>query len=68
MQDSVPPEIAVIAAENLGLEPIGVQYFGVMPRMVLLALEAWPRRDYARYLAKHQRAAAARFQKLRPPR
>lgn len=57
---------AVEIAENLGLEPIETQYCGMMPRMVLLCLEAWPRSDYSRYLAKHGRAAAQRMQALVP--
>lgn len=61
LQDSVPPEAAVAVAESLGLESIGTQYIGMMPRMVLLCLEAWPRHDYVRFLAKHGRAAAERF-------
>lgn len=67
LQQSAPPELAQILGDAIGLEPIGSHYFGVMPRMVLLCLEAWSRPDYVRFLAKHGRAAAERFQKLRPP-
>jgi Fe-S-cluster containining protein len=57
-------ETAVEVADGLGLEPIGTQYCGMMPRMVLLCLEAWTRRDFARFLARHGRAAAQRMQAL----
>lgn len=66
LQDSVPPDTAVSIAEDLGLENIGTQYFGMMPRMVLLCLEAWPRRDYVRFLAEHGRLAAQRFARISP--
>jgi hypothetical protein len=59
LQETVPPETAMAIAADLGLEPIGVPYFGMMPRMVWLCLEAWPRTDYVRFLARHGRAAAA---------
>lgn len=36
-------------------------YVGALPRMVLLALEAWDRSDFAAYLAEHAPAAAARL-------
>ena len=61
LQDTVPPDLAVRIALDLGLEPIGTQYAGMMPRMVLLCLEAWPRHDYVRFLARHGRLAAERF-------
>ena len=61
LQESAPPQFAVLLGESVGLEDIGMHYFGVMPRMVLLCLEAWGRADYARFLAKHVRAAAERL-------
>lgn len=67
LQDAAPPEIAQVLAESVGLEPIGMHYFGVMPRMVLLCLEAWGREDFERFLARQVRAAAERYQKHRPP-
>lgn len=66
LQETVPGATAVRIADSLGLEAIGTQYFGMMPRMVLMCLEAWPRRDYARFLAGHARAAAARIRALMP--
>jgi Fe-S-cluster containining protein len=64
LQETVPPETAVAIAEDLGLEAIGTQYFGMLPRMVWLCLEAWPRRDYIKFLAKHARAAAERIEAI----
>ncbi len=57
--EAVQPETAEVVAEALGLEPIDAPYFGALPRMVLLCLEAWARPDYARFLGEHGRAAAA---------
>lgn len=57
--EAVQPETAEAIAEALGLAPIDAPYFGALPRMVLLCLEAWARPDYARFLGKHGRAAAA---------
>ncbi|MBZ0236110.1 MAG: YkgJ family cysteine cluster protein [Deltaproteobacteria bacterium] len=62
--ETVPPATAVAIAEELGLAPIGTQYFGMLPRMVLLCLEAWARPDYVRFLATHGRAAAERIAQL----
>jgi Fe-S-cluster containining protein len=64
LQETVPPETAVAIADELGLAAIGTQYFGMLPRMVWMSLEAWPRRDYVTFLAKHGRAAAARIEAL----
>jgi Fe-S-cluster containining protein len=65
LQESAPPQFAQVLGDSIGLESIGMHYFGAMPRMVLLCLEAWSRPDYVRYLAKHGRVAAERFRKLR---
>ncbi len=65
LQESAPPRFAEILAADLGLEPIGVPYFGVLPRMVLLCLEAWPRPDYASFLAERCQAAADRYRASR---
>ncbi len=67
LQDTVPGEHAAALIVTLGLEHIGTQYFGVMPRMVWMCLEAWPRRDYVRFLARHGRAAATAVLALAPP-
>lgn len=66
LQDTVPGEHAAAMIRNLGLDDIGTQYFGVMPRMVLLCLEAWPRRDYVRFLARRAREAAVAVAALAP--
>lgn len=67
LQDTEPGEHAAAMITSLGLEHIGTQYFGVMPRMVLMCLEAWPRRDYVRFLARQGRAAATAVAALAPP-
>lgn len=46
---------------TLGLRKLDGLYWGALPRMVLLALEAWDRADFAAYLADHVSAAAARL-------
>lgn len=45
----------------LGLRRIERLYLGAMPRMVLLCLEAWDRRDYVSFLADRVLPAAARL-------
>jgi len=45
----------------LGLPAIDGLYWGALPRMVLLALEAWDRKDFATYLAERTSAAAERL-------
>ncbi len=46
---------------TLGLRRIDGLYWGALPRMVLLALEAWDRDDFASYLAERVAAAAERL-------
>lgn len=57
----VPREIAEQFRVALSLPPLGVPYRGALPRMVLLALEAWHRHDYATFLAEHVRPAVHRY-------
>ena len=45
-----------------GLRRIDVRYKGALPRMVLLCLEAWDRRDYITFLAERGLPAAHRFE------
>lgn len=45
----------------LSLPALDVPYRGALPRMVLLALEAWPRHDYVTFLAEHVRPAVHRY-------
>jgi hypothetical protein len=55
---------------TLGLQRIDGLYWGALPRMVLLALEAWDRDDFATYLAEQTAAAAERMAEVtkdRPP-
>ena len=43
--------------DRMGLPREGFPYVGVLPRMVLLCLQAWGRRDYPRFLAEGARAS-----------
>jgi hypothetical protein len=52
-------EVAV--ERTLGLRRIDGLYSGALPRMVLLALEAWERDDFATYLAEQVSAASDRL-------
>ena len=51
----------VFVERTLGLPRIGGLYAGALPRMVLLALEAWERDDFAPYLAEHVAATGERL-------
>jgi Fe-S-cluster containining protein len=64
LTDDPRGDTAVEIADGLGLEPIGTQYYGMLPRMVLMCLEAWPRSDFVPFLARQGRAAADRVQAL----
>lgn len=46
---------------SLGMPALDVPYRGALPRMVLVALEAWDRRDFAAYLADALRPAIHRY-------
>jgi hypothetical protein len=45
----------------LAMPALDVPYRGALPRMVLLALEAWHRHDYVAFLAEHVRRAVHRY-------
>jgi hypothetical protein len=57
----LPRETAEQFRVALSLPLLGVPYRGALPRMVLLALEAWHRRDYVTFLAEHARPAVHRY-------
>lgn len=61
LQDRAPPEIDAQLTMRAGLRPLDRSYRGALPRMVLLCLEAWPRRDYVSFLGERVLAAAHRF-------
>jgi hypothetical protein len=57
-----PQRKAEAAVERtLGLRRLDGLYWGALPRMVLLALEAWERDDFADYLAEQVAAASERM-------
>ena len=47
-----------------GLRAMDRRYAGALPRMVLIALEAWDRRDYVSFLADRCLPAAHRFEQI----
>jgi hypothetical protein len=47
--------------KSLGLPALDVPYRGALPRMVLLALEAWDRYDHVAFLAAHGKPAVHRY-------
>jgi len=61
LQDQVPPELDARFTMDTGLRPLDVPYRGTLPRMVLLCLEAWPRRDYVTFLAERALPAYHRY-------
>ena len=63
-QSTVPVEVDELFRQEVGLRPLGETYRGAMPRMVLLVLEAWDRRDYPSFLADRVLAASHRFEQM----
>ena len=61
LQRDLSPTVEEGVRDELGLPRFDRRYMGVLPRMVLLALQAWTRRDYARFLGQHAPLAAARL-------
>ena len=61
LQDAVPPQLEEQFRIEAGLRRIDQRYRGVLPRMVLLCLEAWSRRDYVTFLAERGLGAAHRY-------
>lgn len=61
IQRDLSPTVEEGVREELGLPRGSWRYMGVLPRMVLLALQAWSRPDYARFLGLHVPTAAARL-------
>ncbi|MBK9036790.1 MAG: YkgJ family cysteine cluster protein [Myxococcales bacterium] len=61
-QRTVPPQVDEVFRQDAGLRPLGMTYRGALPRMVLLCLEAWHRRDYAAFLAERVLPASHRFE------
>ncbi|MBK7075609.1 MAG: YkgJ family cysteine cluster protein [Myxococcales bacterium] len=61
-QTTIPPQVDEVFRQEAGLRPLGESYRGALPRMVLLCLEAWHRRDYATFLAERVLPASHRFE------
>ena len=65
LHEEILPVTAVWAqgrSDRATLRPLGESYRGALPRMVLLCLEAWHRRDYATFLAERVLPASHRFE------
>jgi len=61
LQSTVPRQVDEDFRDETSLRAIGASYSGALPRMVLLGLEAWDRRDYITFLAERVLPAAHRF-------
>ncbi len=61
LQHTVPPLLEEQFCSEAGLRRIDQPYRGALPRIVLLCLEAWPRRDYVTFLAERSLPAAHRY-------
>jgi Fe-S-cluster containining protein len=61
LKDERQPGFEELFTLTAGLRRIERRYLGAMPRMVLLCLEAWHRRDYVTYLAERALPAAHRL-------
>ena len=59
LQRELPLQVEEGVRDALGLPRGEHIYIGVLPRMVLLCLQAWHRADFARFFAQHAPAAAA---------
>jgi Fe-S-cluster containining protein len=62
--EQMAPQIEEQFVMRAGLRRIDRRYSGALPRMVLICLEAWDRRDYATFLADRCLPAAHRFAKI----
>ncbi len=61
-----PREVAEQFRASLGLPALDVPYRGALPRMVLVCLEAWHRRDYVTLLPEEVRPAVHRYRWANP--
>ena len=60
MSTAAQPDLEQQFCLAAGLQRLPVHYRGALPRMVLLALQAWDRRDYVSFLAERALPAAHR--------
>ncbi len=61
LHTETPRQVAEQFRASLSLPPLDIPYRGALPRMVLLCLEAWHRRDHLRSLAGRVRPAVHRY-------
>lgn len=62
--DEIPAKLEEAFVADAGLRREDFPYIGFLPRMVLMCLDAWHRRDYVDFLAVRGRAAAERFRSI----
>jgi Fe-S-cluster containining protein len=62
--DELPHQLEEQFVLQASLRRIDRQYKGALPRMVLICLEAWDRRDYVTFLAQRCLPAAHRWEKI----
>ncbi|KAB2888832.1 MAG: YkgJ family cysteine cluster protein [Kofleriaceae bacterium] len=62
--EQAPSQIEEQFVPRAGLRRLDRHYSGALPRMVLICLEAWDRRDYVTFLAERCLPAAHRFAQI----
>ena len=60
--DPMPAPVIYLTPQGVPLTQAKVRQLAALPRMVLLCLEAWHRRDYPTFLAERVLPAAHRFE------
>jgi Fe-S-cluster containining protein len=62
--EQIPASVEQQFVAQAGLRRIDRHYAGALPRMILICLEAWDRRDYVPFLAERCLPAAHRFDQI----
>lgn len=62
--EQMPAQVEAQFVLRAGLRRLDRHYSGALPRMVLICLEAWDRRDYVTFLAERCLPAAHRFAQI----
>jgi Fe-S-cluster containining protein len=64
----IPQQLEAQFVAQAGLRRLDLHYSAVLPRMVLICLEAWNRRDYVQFLADRCLPAAHRLAQIQKKR